>query len=737
MNSKPTVNSKEYWDNRFASGDWETKGGNKQTRYFYELLYTLLPKHLRIQFNDANTQYTIADIGCAEGDGTKLLAEKFFNSKVSGVDISEAAIKKAKILYPDIDFFSTTNKQYDIVISSNVLEHFKNPFEHLRELFTYAKKYVVILVPFEEYERVSEHFYTFLYKDFNLKFEDFNLIYTHVIDANKDIWNGKQHLLVYQKNANLSHISLDTFGIKALITREEQKMQKLQSAKEQEIQKLEKEQAQELQKLKNEKEKELQKFKNERKKELQKFKNERKKELQKFKNERDMYYSWSLEKERNIQEQTNALNSIYTSTFWRVASKYYTLRDNTPIVKQTFQLLKSLKHKGLKKTVKKIISKINKTSSNPVSNTQHKNKLKKILQEHKNKTIVILPPLVDWNIPLFQRPQHLARNIAKQNILYFFATPNGSYDSIDGFKVVSKGCYITNCFDLVDNIEGQKKYYDLSSTDNGTDWSFVKDRLDRGDGIIYQYIDEISEEISGHEIPKSLFEKHFNILKDERCIVIPSATKLEEDVKEHRTKNYKLVTNGVEIEHFSQTIEKEHYPTLIQNLLKKDKPIIGYFGAFANWFDYELVIELATKRPDIEILLLGVDYDGSIKRYHLEKYENITVAGPIDYKELPKYAACFDVSTIPFMINDITESTSPIKLFEYMAMKRPIVTTNMPECRKYDSVLIGKTHEEYISKIEEALTLREDENYLKLLEKEALKNSWESKARDIVEMLDD
>jgi len=395
-----------------------------------------------------------------------------------------------------------------------------------------------------------------------------------------------------------------------------------------------------------------------------------------------------------------------------------------------------VRQKGLKNVLyyglKQLVNKIDKIHSL----TKHQDELTRILETYPNQSIMILPPLVDWNIPLFQRPQHLARNIAKQDILYFFCTPNGLYDNIDGFEEVSAGCYITNRFDLVDQIESRNKVYDLSSTDNGTDWSFVRTRLDRGDQIIYQYIDEISEEISGHEIPKSLFEKHFNILKDERCIVIPSATKLEEDVKEHRTKNYKLVTNGVEIEHFSQLITKEEYPTLVNDLLKKNKPIIGYFGAFANWFDYALVIKLATERPNLEILLLGVDYDGSIKKYNLEAYDNITIAGPIDYKELPKYAAAFSVSTIPFLINDITESTSPIKLFEYMAMGKPIVTTDMPECRKYDSVFIGKTHEAFIDKIDEALELQNDKNYIKLLKKEALENSWEAKAEDIAGMIE-
>jgi hypothetical protein len=144
---------------------------------------------------------------------------------------------------------------------------------------------------------------------------------------------------------------------------------------------------------------------------------------------------------------------------------------------------------------------------------------------------------------------------------------------------------------------------------------------------------------------------------------------------------------------------------------------------------------LATEKPEYEILLIGWDYDGSIKKANLDAYPNITVIGPIDYKVLPEYAAFFDVSTIPFMINDITESTSPIKLFEYMALGHPIVTTNMPECRKYKSVLIGTSHDEFIRKIDEAVQLGNNKEYKDILLQEALENTWASKARDIADLI--
>ncbi len=441
------------------------------------------------------------------------------------------------------------------------------------------------------------------------------------------------------------------------------------------------------------------------------------------------------EAKETIDSLSHQLNTIYSSNIWKFAQKYYAIKESS-MLSPVMKVGRSLKKHGIKTTFVKLyarsVEQVNKRKNDEANREQ----LEKILEKYPNETIIVLPDLVDWNIPLFQRPQHLAKNLAKQGFLYFYCTANTQYDKVDGFEEFSDRCIITNRFDLLDSIAGRKKVYDLSSTDNKTDWNFVVDRLMQGNIILYQYIDEISAEISGHAIPEKLYKKHINILKDERCIVIPSATKLENDVKKYRSKNFKLVTNGVEIEHFAQKIDIQSYPEEIKAVVNRNKPVIGYFGAFASWFDYELVLRLAIEREDLEIVLLGVDYDGSIKKYQLEKYDNITVLGPIPYTDLPRYAACFDVSTIPFVINDITESTSPIKLFEYMAMGRPIVKTDMPECRKYTSVLIGKNHDEFIAQIEKALSLREDKSYLSILEKEAYENSWESKAKDIAEMLE-
>jgi teichuronic acid biosynthesis glycosyltransferase TuaH len=67
-----------------------------------------------------------------------------------------------------------------------------------------------------------------------------------------------------------------------------------------------------------------------------------------------------------------------------------------------------------------------------------------------------------------------------------------------------------------------------------------------------------------------------------------------------------------------------------------------------------------------------------------------------------------------------------------MASEKPIVTTDLPECRKYKSVLISKNHTEFISNLDKAIKLVNNKDYINSLRKEALNNTWESKCNEMI-----
>ncbi len=366
--------------------------------------------------------------------------------------------------------------------------------------------------------------------------------------------------------------------------------------------------------------------------------------------------------------------------------------------------------------------------------------LAQLLRWHGSKPIVVFPPVIDWSVPIYQRPQHLALQLARQGVPYFFTTPNARFDKVHGVQRLSSGCYLTDRYDLLLESEQQKVFHLLSTDMNygaphlPRDMAFIERELKAGNRILYEYIDEIHPAISGTAIPKEIYDRHELLLRDERVAVVATASKLYDEVAKKRSRNFELVTNGVDYEHFSKAFARDTAPPELEPLINSKRPIIGYFGALAEWFDYELTLKMAEER-NWNILLIGFDYDGSMHRYGLSHRSNPRVIGPIPYKDLPRYARWFDVATIPFRVNDITESTSPIKLFEYMAMGKPIVTTEMPECRKYKSVLVGRDHSEFVSLVDRALGLRNDPGYAEQLKADALANTWASKAHAIADLL--
>ena len=366
----------------------------------------------------------------------------------------------------------------------------------------------------------------------------------------------------------------------------------------------------------------------------------------------------------------------------------------------------------------------------------------KILKEEKYEAVVVFDSRVGWNIPLFQRSQHMANELTDKGFLYFYRSSEQFDKDITEFKKLKDRLHIVNManyalnnamFDVLKEHKGPK-FLSLYSTDVYLDEPYIKEKYtDAGFHIIYEYIDEMSDQISGW-LPEFVYERHKHILEDTENFAIGSADKLIDEIREIRgDKNVAMITNGVQ---YKDWIKHEiEVPEKIKDIVAKGNPIVGYFGALAKWFDYELLRELAMQRPNIEIVLIGFLYDEEFKKSKVEELPNVHYIGVIDYVELPKYGKFFDVSTIPFLLNDITESTSPVKLFEYMAMAHPIVTTDMRECRKYKSVLIGKDTQDFIAKVDKALNISKDSEYYRWLEEEALENTWTKKAEVLYDLV--
>ena len=381
-----------------------------------------------------------------------------------------------------------------------------------------------------------------------------------------------------------------------------------------------------------------------------------------------------------------------------------------------------------------------------INNKKFRKEIKEILNGNYER-IIVWRSSFGWNVPLFQRPQHIAKNLSNNNCLVFYEITTVT-DKVKTFKKVKNNLFLVNfnnvamknlLFTEIKKIN-KPKYIQFYSTDATVSVQALKDFINDGYKVIYEYIDDLSPQLVGtKELPINIQEKYEYMLKDtDNVFVVVTADEIQKDVVSKRgTEKLAFSCNGVDYDHFKNIDNNFKFEENFVNIININKPIIGYYGALASWFDYEMVKFLARERPEYNIVLLGIKYDDTFDKANLGEYSNIYFLGPKNYDILPNYASHFDVCTIPFLINNITQATSPLKLFEYMALEKPIVTTAMKECKKYESVMIAENKEDFVNLIDKALILNNEHNarYFKLLNKEALENTWEEKANIIINLI--
>lgn len=354
---------------------------------------------------------------------------------------------------------------------------------------------------------------------------------------------------------------------------------------------------------------------------------------------------------------------------------------------------------------------------------KYREQLKEILKKNKNrKGIIVYPSPIDWDFTLFQRPHQFAICFAKKKYLFFFCT--SSYTR-KGFYKIDENLYMCGR-DLLNIL-----------SEIPIDILFITPKFDMIDlsekyifkNLIYDYIDDLSVWAWGETKQGRIAHEYMVQNAD---LIITSATQLYREIKE-KGKNAVLSPNGVDYNHFHKNVFKLKLKTLFK--IKKDKPVIGFYGGLADWIDYELIYYIAQKNKNFLIILIGLDMGGFIKRYSLNKLDNVLFIGPRDYKVLPEYLKYFDVAIIPFKVNKISKATSPIKLFEYMAAGKPVVTTNMPECKKYKGIFVSYSYEEFNQNIYKALKKSKSKNYKNSLTSQAFQNTWEKRVDVILNAL--
>lgn len=191
--------------------------------------------------------------------------------------------------------------------------------------------------------------------------------------------------------------------------------------------------------------------------------------------------------------------------------------------------------------------------------------------------------------------------------------------------------------------------------------------------------------------------------------------------------------NGGDVQLFSAAMKANlARPAALENIRT---PIIGYTGAICQRIDYALLGKIAVANPDKTIVLVGPVRQEHSAGFNWSAFSNIVLLGPKKIEELPALLRCFDCAIIPFRCNKLTAGIYPLKINEYLAAGKPVVTTNFSaDIASFGPhVSLAKSPEDFVAKIQAALATDSSQKREERL-RVATANSWEHRVERFWEL---
>jgi len=194
-----------------------------------------------------------------------------------------------------------------------------------------------------------------------------------------------------------------------------------------------------------------------------------------------------------------------------------------------------------------------------------------------------------------------------------------------------------------------------------------------------------------------------------------------------------LIPNGVHVEHY-EAVADTSLP--IHKIAEHwTKPVFGYTGTIhGDRVDVRLVAAVAKSYPSATIAMVGPNLLEQTEQQELNQLSNIVFTGSQPYSQLPDIMRAFDVCMVPHRVTPFTESLNPIKLWEYLAAGKPIVSTNVAGFRDYpDLVCVADTSDDFVSLL--ALAPVESPDLPSRRQKAVSQHTWEQRVAAIEALL--
>lgn len=349
--------------------------------------------------------------------------------------------------------------------------------------------------------------------------------------------------------------------------------------------------------------------------------------------------------------------------------------------------------------------------------------------------------VIDWRFRI-QRPQHLARGFCKRGYRVFYISTAFVNANRPGFEVESMetgGCLLNVRLHVRRRpaiVMAPPDDKELRFLQEGLDtflaWTQTQEALSilqhpywidvarrpRANRIIYDCLDHHAG-FSHTGVAISTAEQ--TLLRNADWIVTSSQSLW--DVAASQNRNVALIRNAVDYAFFA-TQPSECFKD------EKHRRVIGYYGGIAEWMDLDLLQLIASRFEDCLVLLVGADECGA--RLRLSAHDNVRLIGEVKYELLPYFLHGMDVCLLPFKKTPLTLAVNPVKVYEYLAAGKPVVSVDLPEISQFGAqVAVAGTHDEFLERIDSALSggaasgAQERQVF-------AARNTWEDRVEEFV-----
>ncbi|MCE4055593.1 glycosyltransferase [Pseudomonas sp. Au-Pse12] len=190
-----------------------------------------------------------------------------------------------------------------------------------------------------------------------------------------------------------------------------------------------------------------------------------------------------------------------------------------------------------------------------------------------------------------------------------------------------------------------------------------------------------------------------------------------------------VLRNAADFAYFSTAVQHGYQDP-------QGRPVIGYYGALAHWFDVELVGAIAEAFSHCTVLLIGADTArvGACLRRHA----NVRLTGEIPYAQLSAYLQVFAVGILPFRIEALTLATNPVKVYEYLSAGKPVVAVDLPELQEFgQQVAVAKDVPSFIQAIARALQEPASDNAARQRQEFAAQQTWEHRIKRLKALVEE